>query len=452
MRHETQRYDSVKATVEINVAGVGQTGLTPTVAVQDISTGNWLQSGGGSWDGAFATNNMTAVDGTNLPGLYEYDLPTDRVSELFGSTGGHEGFFIKIVETVNTLLEYVKVDIEFSPVAEPYITTNMTKASLDEALLRGLLDVTGKVPSFTAAAASGTGKFYLGGTGFTGLSARYVDRRAVLQDATDGSNPDFSDTVRIGGIFNDGGGDYFLLQNQDGTTYTGTFLSPGSILFILMENLTTRVGDIEDDVITSAVLADSAVDEIVDAVWDEDIVNFHGDADSSGLLLRTTSNLPSKFDISDQVWVEILADHSGVAGSTAKALSEITATAIADQVWEEPLGDHSGTAGSTAEALAAAGAAPSPADVADAVWDEALAGHHTNGTAGRALAITKGLVQGHHRIKDPTYDPDGRLLTAKLMVYPTAADATADTNEDFTFNVTCTYDGDGNLASLLSTE
>jgi len=60
------------------------------------------------------------------------------------------------------------------------------------------------------------------------------------------------------------------------------------------------------------------------------------------------------------------------------------ASAVADAVWDEAIAGHAG-AGSTGATLAAA-SAPSAASVADAVWDEALAGHAGVGSAGAALA------------------------------------------------------------------
>jgi hypothetical protein len=57
-------------------------------------------------------------------------------------------------------------------------------------------------------------------------------------------------------------------------------------------------------------------------------------------------------------------------------------------VWEEPIADHDGTAGSTAEALSNAGSAGTPptvADIADAVWDEALSDHLAAGSTGAGL-------------------------------------------------------------------
>jgi hypothetical protein len=75
---------------------------------------------------------------------------------------------------------------------------------------------------------------------------------------------------------------------------------------------------------------------------------------------------------------------------TAGALEEAptggsapTVGQIADAVWEEAIADHEGTAGSVAEALAdAGGSGASASDIADAVWDEATSGHTTGGTFG----------------------------------------------------------------------
>lgn len=57
---------------------------------------------------------------------------------------------------------------------------------------------------------------------------------------------------------------------------------------------------------------------------------------------------------------------------------------VADAVWDEALAGHAG-AGSAGAALSAA-SAPSAATVADAVWDEALSGHAGAGSAGAALS------------------------------------------------------------------
>ena len=71
----------------------------------------------------------------------------------------------------------------------------------------------------------------------------------------------------------------------------------------------------------------------------------------------------------------------------ADALAADAVAEIADGVWDEALAGHA-TAGTAGKALsdAAAAAAPSASAIADAVWDEALSGHLTAGSAGKALS------------------------------------------------------------------
>jgi hypothetical protein len=82
---------------------------------------------------------------------------------------------------------------------------------------------------------------------------------------------------------------------------------------------------------------------------------------------------------------DTLEDDGGTYRFTANALEEgpgggsaPTAAEIADAVWEEAIADHSGTAGSTAEALGAAGAAGDP-------WTTQLPGSYGSGTAGKII-------------------------------------------------------------------
>ena len=57
---------------------------------------------------------------------------------------------------------------------------------------------------------------------------------------------------------------------------------------------------------------------------------------------------------------------------------------IADQVWDEAIAGHL-AAGSTGEALNNAGAAASPAAIADAVWDELIVGHNVEDSFGNVI-------------------------------------------------------------------
>jgi len=68
---------------------------------------------------------------------------------------------------------------------------------------------------------------------------------------------------------------------------------------------------------------------------------------------------------------------------TAASIATDAGAEIADAVWDEAIAGHL-TAGSTGAALNGA-TAPTAAAVADAVWDEALAGHLSAGSTGEAL-------------------------------------------------------------------
>ena len=96
---------------------------------------------------------------------------------------------------------------------------------------------------------------------------------------------------------------------------------------------------------------------------------------------------------------ELVENDGGVSRFTANALEEAptggsapTVGEIADAVWDEAIADHAG-AGSTGAALAAA-TAPSAATVADAVWDEATADHTGAGSTGAAIAASAGAGTG----------------------------------------------------------
>lgn len=99
---------------------------------------------------------------------------------------------------------------------------------------------------------------------------------------------------------------------------------------------------------------------------------------------------------------DTLEDDAGTYRFTTNALEQAptggsapTAADIADAVWEEAIADHSGTAGSTAEALADAGGAgtpPTAGEVADAVWDEARADHVAAGSFGQGVGLADDAI------------------------------------------------------------
>lgn len=89
----------------------------------------------------------------------------------------------------------------------------------------------------------------------------------------------------------------------------------------------------------------------------------------------TTDKLDDMLVNSSDGWIYTAA---ALQDAPAAGGSGPTAAEIADAVWEEAIADHSGTAGSTAEALNAAGSAGDP-------WVTALPGAYGSGSAGFIL-------------------------------------------------------------------
>lgn len=95
--------------------------------------------------------------------------------------------------------------------------------------------------------------------------------------------------------------------------------------------------------------------------------------DTAGVKTKTDQFV---FTVANRVDAQAL----GIANNaiTAASMAADASSEIADQVWEEAIADHSGTVGSTAAALAAAGGGGDP-------WATALPGAYGAGTAGKII-------------------------------------------------------------------
>jgi hypothetical protein len=186
---------------------------------------------------------------------------------------------------------------------------------------------------------------------------------------------------------------------------------------------------------------------LADAVWDEPLAG-HTTAGTAGKILGDTSALPTAGQMADAVWDEPIAGHNSV-GSTGEALNNVpTAADNADAVWDEAAGDHN-TAGTMGEAQNLAASGLTAADIADAVWDEVASDHATQFSMGYLMNVTAGLLQMNHRFKSPNYDANGRLLDVVLSLFHNSSDADADSGSFASITLEFTYDGDGNLATIL---
>lgn len=266
MRQENHHWDAIRTSYERISAGAGVISLTPTVAIQRLSDGNWLANGGGSWAAGYAVNTMSETDSTNLPGRYHYSIPSGRLTYAQG------------------LLGYLVRIIDLSLPTEETVLIYALRSEWDE------------------------------------LRASHV---------------------------------------------VSSSFGSGVIVSSLLADVITAAS-IAMDAIAASEIATTAVDEIVAAI-----------------------TIPTP---------------------------------------------------------------PTASAIADAVWDESKTGHVTTGTMGHLVQVIAGMCLANHRLKDPTFDSEGRMLTATMVAYPTGADALSETNALATFSGTWTYDVDGNVSTTLVRE
>lgn len=206
-------------------------------------------------------------------------------------------------------------------------------------------------------------------------------------------------------------------------------------------------GVIAADAIGSSELATSAVDEIVDAVWDEAHAlhlssTTFGGLVASQLVWRGTAQagaagtitLDAGASATDDIFTNMLIQIiSGTGAGQARFISDYvgatkvatvngnwvitpdntsvfiikpfsalpgatapTAGEVADAVWDEAQSGHTtaGTFGKFLDTEVSGVGGGTAADIADAVWDEAMSGHVTAGTFGQAAqGIRSGTAQ-----------------------------------------------------------
>ncbi len=146
--------------------------------------------------------------------------------------------------------------------------------------------------------------------------------------------------------------------------------------------LSTRSSHSADDVWTSATRTLTSFGTLIVDIWHHLLTAITTPLTIGRLLkdnVDATISSRSDFDETTDP-VEIL-DTGGAAGTSASEL--------VDDTWREPIADHDGIAGSTAEALQAADATADVSAIADAVWDEILSAHQTSGTGGEFLTLVK---------------------------------------------------------------
>jgi len=199
---------------------------------------------------------------------------------------------------------------------------------------------------------------------------------------------------------------------------------------------------LEAGAVDANALDTTAVAEIADGVWDEQLSG-HTTAGSTGQAQnRLDADISSRAapgadmglvtgaldadavatsgaqEIADQVWDEDLSGHitGGTAGEAQNridadvssraepgdqmALTVPERAAITDAVWDEPTSGHQ-TSGTTGKALTDAGATADPGAIADAVWDEGAAAHTGAGSMGQLQNRLDANVSTRAAVGDP---------------------------------------------------
>jgi hypothetical protein len=155
------------------------------------------------------------------------------------------------------------------------------------------------------------------------------------------------------------------------------------------------VGAIANDAITAAAIANGAIDA---ATFAADVgstalaTNMIAKAAEKaiGVAGASLSAIPTIAAVTTVTTTTNLTNLPAITANwlTAAGIHADAGAEIADAVWDEALAGHAG-AGSAGSALATASSGGvDPSVLADAIWDEALSGHSTAGTTGKALTDT----------------------------------------------------------------
>lgn len=240
-----------------------------------------------------------------------------------------------------------------------------------------------------------------------------------------------------------------------------------------------------DTAISDAALATAANLATVAGYIDTEVAAIKAKTDNLPASPAAVGDIPSAAAVADAVWDEAISGHLG-AGSTGAA---VNAAGSSGDPWSTPLpGAYgAGTAGQiVGDALdaaistrAAPGDVPSAGAVADAVWDEALSGHVSTGTAGAGLrdadlrgarTVIRGTVGSATSPSTTQFTPSalspagaaadqfkGRIIifdndTATTSLRGQASDITANTSAGtplFTFTALTTAPSSGDTFSIV---
>lgn len=437
MRFASQPWEVLYARLEIIVAGLGQVGLAPTVAIQRLADNQWLAAGGGAWGAGFAVNNLVEVDAANQPGLYEYAPPLARLDMALGSNG----YRMKYVEATTPVLEYEYVLIrpEFSGISAVGLATAGSNTSATFGVWAPA--TANFFNDMLVAIVSGTGR------GQTRRITAYSGARVATIAPNWGTNPDATSVcaVHAGGA-------------ADVRGWNGS--APNALV----------AGRVDADV---GNIQPGARDAIADQVWDE-ILSGHAGAGSTaaaltglfgvlypGAVLATgtvasTTGTTTTLDVGSAATASYyIGARLVIIGGTGLGQERILTDYSAGRVATHAAWATNPTGASKYAILGARVEAGTAAAIADAVWDESSSGHVLVGSFGDGARRTLGLRQSNNRVIYDTWNANGDPSHGLVYIYDSKADLEADVSPWLLatgkYEFDATYDGSLRLTSYTST-
>ncbi len=411
----TAELTDIAVPVTLTIAD-GTTGLSPLVAIRDPGTaGSYLDFNDNTFKTAGHTTRqetMAEIDATDSPGVYETSL---NVNAWSGLTANSNHVVIEYKVTVASIDNFQ---------SDALLLVNH---SYDIAIAGDAMDLVADAVDATAIATDAIGADAIAadaiGSSELATSAVNEIRDAILSDSTPFPGASITE-ARLAEL--DAGNLPTDIANVQSDTDDIQTRLPAALVG---GRIDASVGAVAAGAIDAAAIATDAIDadalaadavaEIADGVWDEakaghvgvgsfgEEVQTHSlstevaavEADTQDIQSRLPSALVGGRMDSDVGNIQagaidaaaiatdaIDADAIATDAIGALELSAGAAGKIADAAWNEVLAGHL-SPGSTGKALDDAAAGASPGGVADAVWDEAKSGHVAAGSFGEEVQL-----------------------------------------------------------------
>jgi len=460
MRYEIKSFNDFCFTLEVIRFGAGIIGLTPLIQIRRFGANQFWN--GSAWTGVATTFVMPPTSAVNMQGLYAFNFNAGGTPI---DTSVDTRYLVKITEPTQPITEYISVTVN----RLDDITHNK------QGIVQNISNFFDTLAGFDASASTvGTV------TDVTNVvDANIVDWNSttptLTKDATNGL-PNVN-TVNIVDA---------NIVDWNGTSPTLTKDATSDFPEVTVSYATPNVkadlanGILEADIWnpivdpTTLAAAPSGRDTVARAITSTYLGGIYKtpyDASTTEDIYTctyTTSNkfysssLPSLTQLEALIKQDVIL-FKGWDGSGTPTMAnwvslkmKITGAGIDGNGKYLELEDSSGTTESYTNGddsiIITNQNTANPGEIASAVWDEPTTGHTAAGTFGLLTRVIAGLVHFNHRIKDTEYDQTGRMTGCRVVVYPSPADAEADTNALSTVIISSAYNSGNNMSSYLATE